>query len=156
MPCTIAVLGSNLDIDEFLSRSKLKVTAKTYKGQPRFRTKPDGEKIPYSFIATSTSNAGFDNLPKQITDTIRYLKRNREKLRHISTTKGVQYATLDFGIDLRIDRKKVLTQSEYFPSALVKLAGELGLGIEVSIYPTDLQSILEKRVNKKRSKGTAK
>jgi hypothetical protein len=49
---------------------------------------------------------------------------------------------LDFGIDLRIDGEKKLFQSEKFPSKLLKLAGDLGLEIELSIYPTDMGKTL--------------
>jgi hypothetical protein len=152
MPCNLSIVGKNFEVDEFLSMTKLRGFHKAYKGQPRFRTKPNGEKLPYSYASVSTSKADFDNLNKQIKDTIRYLQRNKGKLSHISSTKGIQYATLDFGINLRIDRKTVLTQSDFFPIALVKLAGELGLGIELSIYPRDLDTILAKGTSKNRKK----
>jgi hypothetical protein len=94
-------------------------------------------------LSIDASKADFNDLAKQIKDTIRYLERNKEKLSHIKSTKEIQYAILDFGIDLRIDRKKVLCQSGRFPNKLLKLAGELGVDIELSIYPTDLQYVLE-------------
>ena len=59
--------------------------------------------------------------------------------------KEVDLALLDFGINLRIDNEKVHLQSDRFPSELLKLAGEIGLDIELSIYPIDMQDILEKR-----------
>lgn len=144
MSCILTISGRNLNVDAFTDTTKLRPYRKSYKGQPKFNTKPDGEKLSHSSLSIETSKADFDNLRKQIADTIRFLKRNKDKLTHIASTKGVDHAVLDFGIDLRIDKKMILTQSETFPSELLKLAGDLGLDIELSIYPVDLESILDK------------
>lgn len=154
MSCVLTIAGLNLDIDDFVYKTKLRPHKKSYKGLPRFATQPDGDKLSQSRISIITSRAGFNDLTKQIADTIRYVKRNRSKLSHISSTKGIDYAVLNFGIDLRIDRKNVLTQSDTFPAALLKLAGDLNLDIELSIYPVDLQTILEKRYSKTKQKKT--
>lgn len=42
---------------------------------------------------------------------------------------------LDFGYYLRLDGQRVLVQCDFLPSELLKLAGELGIGIELSLYP---------------------
>jgi hypothetical protein len=154
MSCILRVGGRNFDVDVFTDTTKLKPYKKSYIGQPKFISKPDGEKLSHSSISIETSNADFDNFKKQIADTIRFLKRNREKLAHVASTKGIEYAVLDFGIDLRIDRKKVLIQSDTFPSELLKLAGNLGFDIELSIYPVDMQTILEKQRSKTKQRIT--
>ena len=138
MPCNLVILGKNFDIDAFLVKSKLRGFTKIYKGEPRFKSKPEGQKVEHSSIAIQTSKANFHELDKQIKDTIRYLKRHKDKLCYIKQFKEIDVALLDFGINLRIDRKKVLLQSDRFPSELLKLAGELGLDIELSIYPIDM------------------
>lgn len=153
MSCILTIGGQNFDVDNFVETTKLRPYRKSYKGQPKFKTKPDGEKLTRSSISIQTSKADFNNLKKQIADTIRYLKRNKEKLSLIGATKGIEYAVLDFGIDLRIDRKKVLTQSDTFPSELLKLAGDLNLDIELSIYPVNMQTILERRHSKTKQKS---
>jgi len=145
MPCNLVILGKDFDIDAFLAKSKLRGFFKAYKGEPRFKSKPEGTKLEHSRIAIQTSKADWDELDKQIKDTIRYLKRHKDKLCYIKQVKEIDLALLDFGINLRIDRKKVLLQSDRFPSELLKLAGEIGLDIELSIYPIDMQDILEKR-----------
>ena len=145
MSCILRIAGKNLDVDAFLSTTKLKPYKISYKGQPKFKTKRNSEKLSRSLLSIETSKAGFDNLNKQISDTIRYLKRNKGKLAHIALTKGIDHAILDFGIDLRIDREKVLYQSDTFPNELLKLAGDLRLDIGLSIYPVDMQDILESR-----------
>jgi len=153
MSCILTISGRNFNVDAFVEASKLNPYKKSYEGQPKFKTKPDGEKLSRSLIAIETSKADFDNLNKQIADTIRYLKRNKNKLAHLSSTKGIDHAILDFGIDLRIDKKKVLYQSDKFPNELLKLAGDLGLDIELSIYPVDMQRILEKQRPKTKPKS---
>ena len=54
-----------------------------------------------------------------------------------------------FPFDLRIDRQTVMAQFHYFPPELVSRAGALGLGLEISIYPQDLESLAKARVTKK-------
>jgi hypothetical protein len=154
MSCILNIGGRNFDIDDFVAKSELRPNRKGYKGQPMFKTKPEGERLAHSSISIEISKAGFDNLKKQIAETIRYLKRHKNKLSHVSATKGIDYAVLDFGVDLRIDRKKVLTQSETFPRELLKLAGDIGIDIELSIYPVDMETILEKRYQRQKKSIT--
>ena len=153
MSCILTLSGRNFDVDVFTDTTKLRPYRKSYKGQPKFKSKPDGEKLTSSSMSIETSKAEFDNFKKQIDDTITFLKRNKEKLGHVALTKGIESAVLNFGIDLRIDKKKVLTQSDTFPSELLKLAGDLGLDIELSIYPVDMQTILEKQHLKTKQKS---
>ncbi len=48
---------------------------------------------------------------------------------------------LDFAVDLRIDCEEVMAQFDYFPPELVSLAGALGVGLELSIYPMALDEL---------------
>jgi hypothetical protein len=150
MSCILTLAGKDLDVDDFIKKSKLRPYKVSYKGQPRLKTKPEGEKLTYSLLSVETSKADFSDLQKQIKDTIRYLERNKEKLTHISLTNKVQHVTLNFGIDLKVNRKNILTQSELLPSKLLKLAGDLGIDIELSLFPIDLHEILERKTKKRR------
>jgi len=140
MPCNLIITGKDFDIDSFLAKSKLRDFVKKYKGEPMFKSKPESRKLERSRVGIETSKADFDDLDKQIKDTIRYLKKDKEKLCFIKETKGIELAVLDFGIALRIDGKKAGMQSDRFPSELLKLAGEIGLDIELSIYPIELRT----------------
>src|SRR5580704_7678952 len=123
MSCILTIIGKNFDVDAFIKRSSLKGYSKSYRGEPVFKSKPDGNKLVYSRLSVQTSKADFNNLKKQIADSIRYLKRNKDKLSLITKTKGIDFTILDFGINLRIDKKETLLQSDRFPNELLKLAG---------------------------------
>lgn len=145
MPCKLVIRGEYFDIDAFIKQRKLSGFFMAYKGTPMYKSKPEGKKMPYSSISIQTSKADFNKLDKQIKYTIKYLKKNQKKLSLITQTKEIELALLDFGINLRIDHKKVAYQSDSFPNELLKIAGDLGLDIILSIYPINPNYLLEKR-----------
>jgi len=57
----------------------------------------------------------------------------------LARTAGVESLALDFPIWLRIGKKirgkEVAAQFDCFPPRLVRAAGELGMGLWLSIYP---------------------
>ena len=77
------------------------------------------------------SDADFADLPKQIADAIRFLQTNAETIRAAVRFVGVERATLDFAVE----SKDVMIDSNYLPPQLLQIAGELGVGIELSMYP---------------------
>ena len=68
-------------------------------------------------------------------DACDFLERHTEGLRKLRATGVVQDMRLDFPVHLRIG-EKVVAQFEFFPAELVEKAGALGLGLELSIYPS--------------------
>lgn len=135
MSCILTIRGEHLNIEDFIQTTGLKPYKKFFKGEPRIRTNPEGKKHPFSGLSIKVSDADFNQLDKQIEDTIQFLRSNKEKLQYISTTKEVDFATLDFAIEIRIDLERVVYQFEHFPSELLKLAGNLGIGLDISLYP---------------------
>ena len=69
------------------------------------------------------------DLSGQIRDALAFLQLYASAVRALVTTPGVE-ASLDFGLW----RKDTFSQSVSFPPALTALAGELGLGLEASLY----------------------
>ncbi|WP_157604601.1 hypothetical protein [Solitalea canadensis] len=49
----------------------------------------------------------------------------------ISATKKIQHATLDFGVD---DNNNEFTQTMRLPNELLRVAADLGMEIEMSVY----------------------
>lgn len=147
MSCVLALQGRAFDVDSFVTKSNLPLPYRIKrKGEPRWPHLPTSSVMSFSVLTAVTSQA--DNIEQQIADTIEYLEQHSEYLKHLAETVDLEFATLNFGIDLRIDRKKVLTQSERFPAKLLLLAGTLGLDIELSLYPRDFDDLVGRRAEK--------
>jgi len=77
------------------------------------------------------SEAEFDKFNEQKSDAISYLRKNSARLKMVMSLPSLESACLDFGVE----EKDTFTQSSYLEPELLKLAGGLGVGIEISIYP---------------------
>lgn len=143
--CVLRVSGKNLDIDALLASISLVPCHVERKGQPRFeRSKRIAT---YSGFNVSTSDAPGTDVPSQVRDTVAFLQTNREDLQQVMHFPGVEDARLDFGIACRLG-DEVAAQFDYYPPDLLRLAGELGLGIEISLYPImpeDQEQVLSSR-----------
>jgi hypothetical protein len=149
MSCVLHISGVKFDVDSFVVKSKVRPYKVFYKGEARFKTKPDGAKSARSGLAIELSKADMDDVKGQIKDAIRFLTRSRAKLGFIPKTNGIQHAILDFGIDRKIDRDEHLMESHLLPSKLLQLAGEFGLSIQLSFYAENMQAVLEERSREK-------
>ena len=84
-----------------------------------------------STVHLEVSEAASSALPAQIEDAIAFLTANGGALSAAVQFPGVERATLDFAVE----SKDVAIDSKYLPPDLMKRAGVLGIGIELSIYP---------------------
>ena len=125
------ISGENLDIETLLASISIPVTMSFKKGEPRFRKKPDGKKNEASGAAFDVSTADFNDFEQQKRDAIAFLKTRELMIRKVMNWPGVQTGELDFGIWQR----DVMVQCDRFPAELLRLAGGLGLDIELSRYP---------------------
>ncbi len=71
------------------------------------------------------------NLTGQCRDAIAFLRSNKTELQRLKVYRGIDECWLDFGYD----RRDVAVQCDYLPHELLLLAGSLGIGIELSLYP---------------------
>jgi hypothetical protein len=78
---------------------------------------------------------GLSDLSTQVSDAQRFLEMNRADILRLAGRPDVADLTLDFSIPLRIDGERVAAQFELLPASLVRLAGESGIALELSIYP---------------------
>ncbi|GBF03885.1 hypothetical protein DAERI_010057 [Deinococcus aerius] len=90
-----------------------------------------GRRMEWSGFFLVTSEAEFDDLDGQIDDTIAFLKRYAAELAPLADFPGVDVCELDFGIEDR----DVAHQADAFPAELLRLAGNLNIGLVVSRYP---------------------
>jgi hypothetical protein len=131
MSCMLRIAGVKLDIDRLLAAVPLKPTMSYRKGEPCRKTEPRGRRNKYSGAGFLVSDADFDQFDEQKKDAIAFLKAKKAVIRKIMRWPGVDGGGLDFGIK----RRDVFVACDYFPEELVRLAGGLGLSIELSQYP---------------------
>jgi len=135
--CVLRVSGENLDIDALLAFTSLVPRHVVRKGQPRFeRSKHIAG---YSGFNVSVSDASGTDVQSQVRDALAFLQMNREDIQRAVQFPGVEHARLDFGVHCRLSNG-IAAQFDYYPPDLLRLAGELGLGIEISLYPVTAEN----------------
>ena len=131
MSCILRVSGKNLDIEKaielFSDPSNI-----WNKGSRNRR----GEVLEENIVTWVMSDADFDQLDLQIEEVIELLVDYQECLDSLMKNVGVESAYLDFGYAT----KEVAIQGEYLEPKLLRLAGNLGIGILLSRYPEMLES----------------
>jgi hypothetical protein len=88
-----------------------------------------------SSIGVDTSKGDFKDLAGQIEDTISYLKNHKKQLGIIKKIAGISFANLNFGLilDVKMFSEKQ-NKSFSWPGELLKLAGDLGISMELTLY----------------------
>lgn len=139
--CVLRVIGLKFDPQRAVASSTLEPYSVYRVGDPQYPSLPEGPKHYWSGFKVEVSDGSRENLSDQVPDAIAFLKKHRRALAKLQRTRGIEDIRLDFAVDLRIDRKKTLAQFDYFPPKLVALAGAVGCGLEISIYPRDLERL---------------
>jgi len=139
--CVLRVTGKQFDADKYLALSGLSATKVFHLGEPRFKSSPDGKCSKFSGFNVAVSDASWEGVRTQVDDAIAFLKEHEPALMMLRSAPGVEEMRLDFPVDLRIDRVNIMSQFDYFPPELISRAGALGLGIEISVYPRDLEEL---------------
>ena len=143
--CVLRVTGKKFDAETHLALSGLTAHDVFRAGEPRSKSQPDGKRNQLSGFTVDVSRDSWADLRGQVADAIAFLKEHEQALIVLRSTPGVDDIRLDFPVDLRIDRQNVMAQFDYFPPELVSRAGALGLGLEISIYPRDLEQLAQAR-----------
>jgi hypothetical protein len=132
--CVLRVSGESLDVDALLASISLVPCHIERKGAPRFT---GSRKIAtFSGFNVVVSEAPGSDVQSQIRDALAFVKANCIDIQRAVQFPGVERAYLDFGIHCRLNNE-VAAQYDYYPPDLLRLAGELGLGIEISLYPAE-------------------
>ena len=130
MSCVLRAIGTKKAVLAFAKETKLRGRISfRIKGQLQFPNSPIERKFRQSEIVANVSEADFDNLSGQIRGAIKYLKKNSAELSSL-TSKGFKGIQLDFGIK----KRDVGAQFDCFPPELLRLAGQMEIGIELSQY----------------------
>ena len=132
MSCVLRVAGRHFDVDAYLRRGVLVPSGVYRRGEARFPTLPRARESLQSGFGIVVSKTDSSDLADQVKDAVSFLLRHRRAVRALRRRKGVEGATLDFGVERR---PEAAVQVQVFPEDLVRLAGELGLALELSFYP---------------------
>jgi len=130
----------------------LKIHSKTrsFKDQPALRSLPvysihnkgevrqkrTGKLYDNNRVSLDVSDAEWDEFPKQTNEAIEFLKQNREALLELLNAAEDIEGYLDFPLWSRLNGE-IVNQNDHIPKELISIAGELGIGIEMSIYAAD-------------------
>ncbi len=133
MACVLRAFGSDFDPDEFLKGSPLSPSKVWRKGEPRVSIGRSRSRVQdTSGMNVTVSDANVGDFQEQVRDAIGFLHSNKGELARLVAFPGIEEIVLDFAASWG---KDVVTQTDYLPPELIRLAGELGLGIEISHYP---------------------
>ena len=127
MACVLRAYGESFAPDDFVAHSDLGPAAVWYKGQSRVRSRAPPSNSGFNVLV-----GGGEDFPSQVEDAIRFLDDHRRELAVLRQTPGLEGLVLDFGV---ADREAT-ARFDFLPPALIRLAAEFGMGIEVSHYRT--------------------
>ncbi|MGA7990946.1 MAG: hypothetical protein WCC53_05890 [Thermoanaerobaculia bacterium] len=83
----------------------------------------------------AVSSAPGTDLSAQVRDALRFIKKHARELRRLKATFPHGKPELDFAIWVKTPAE-TYTQSYQLPPALLKLAGDHGFAVRLSLYPT--------------------
>lgn len=135
MTCYLWVAGKEFDVDTFLKGFELEVADVSHIGKPKYPAHPDKMIAKLNGFRLDINNAGFSDVKTQIKECTSFLEKNFDKLKDVKSYLGVEYANIMFGSEFVWDKFEL---SIYYPPELIRLAGELGFSIEVSIYNDEM------------------
>lgn len=87
-------------------------------------------------ISFDVSNRDWGDFKGQVQDAIEFLEHHFVELEQLMASHSVSDAYLDFPLYSRLDGD-VVNQNDHLPRELIRLAGQLSLGIEMAHYSVD-------------------
>ena len=135
MSCILRINGKDFDVQGFLEITELKPYEQHLKGEKR-PFKRTGKQLTYdeSGCRFQLSDADFKEFKQQRKDAIHFLTTNFDKLKAIFSfgLSDNENPRIDFGIETRMYDVEV--QCDHLEPELLRLAGNLNFGIEISQY----------------------
>jgi hypothetical protein len=132
MSCVLRASGIDFDADVFLKTfDYMKPCAIFKKGETRYpNSNPYGKKFDISGLNFSIGLEDHMNFNKQVDDAIDYLKKNESFIKSLVKFNGIDFVSLDFGVE------EVTGWPTYtFPIELILAASRLNIALQISIYP---------------------
>lgn len=124
--CVLRAAGDGFQVEKFLETSTLSPCIVFRKGERK-----SAERVwEMSGINVVVSDAPGDDPARQVREAVSFLRTHKDELARLMAFDGVSGLELDFGLY----REDGFAQNIRFPAELTALAGELQMGIEISIY----------------------
>ena len=132
--CILKVYSDNESFESFSQITDIPVYSLYNKGE-RKNEKTDDIHTDFR-ISFDVSEKEWDDIEGQIDDAILFLNKYKEQIQDLLTRHSISDAYLDFSLWSRLN-DNVVNQNDYLPRELVKIAGNLNIGIEMGIYAKD-------------------
>ena len=129
--CVLRAVGVTISVERFLQGSQLRPCATFQKGESGSRASRKGKRSKTSGMNVVVAEG--DSLLVQIHHAMAFLKHHRRELMRLRRYPGVELVCLDFGIAVSDEKVAYFV---YLPPELLRLAGQLDIGIELSRYVT--------------------
>lgn len=136
MACYLRVIGEALEIDRLLTEVGIEPDRIWRKGERRTPRGSSSAVFPLSGASFVASDASMDDFDSQLTEATAFLAEHQDALMKVAAFPGVDGLILDFAIELR----DVAVHSDYFPPVFLRLVGQLGIGLELSHYPSSVEN----------------
>lgn len=130
--CVIHAMGQDFDTEAFVASSDLVPYRIRKKGDQTRR----GRTIDASQVSFEFSGSPTPSLEIQIEEAVSFLRKHKSDVKALVDFPGVERVWIDFMNESRLS-DEIVAQFDYLPPTLLKLVGELGLGIEISTYPIE-------------------
>jgi hypothetical protein len=127
--CVLKIYSDTNSFKGFLENTKIPVYSCLDKGEA-LTSKQLCEEYRISF---DVSDKEWDDFEGQVRDAILFLETLNAQIKKLFSTYSITDAYLDFPLWSRLD-ENIVNQNDHIPRELVKLAGELNIGIEMAIY----------------------
>ena len=114
----------------FLGQTKLPISESYEKGDTFSSKRPPHKDYGFS---CKVSKGKWDDFYGQVQDALEFLKKFETELINLMQKCSVDDIRLDFGYSCRLS-DKILVQCDFLPPELLKMAGKLNIGIELSLY----------------------
>ena len=136
MPCVFRIAGKSLDLSRLLGEITLRPYRTWLIDTPRVPGNPKSKDNVDSGACFDASKAEMNAFDTQVSDATQFLKEHKADLGTILSFPGLDYAVLDFGIELR----PVFIHSDYLPTDFLQAAASAGVSVELSHYPKSDES----------------
>lgn len=127
--CVLRISGVKFAVDDFIATSNLTSDPDAFSVWHLGEKRREGICEDSGFVL-DICEVESEGLIEQAEKAISFLRNHFDELKRLMATHGVESGTLDFAIE----KRDVAAQYDRFPAELIRLAGSLGLEIELSQY----------------------